>query len=119
MTTNQPSSMHHFASEDDYRAFVDELAANEAEAIEEWGAYEVAINVVAHVDDRSAEIQVGGGSVPDVAGIEAPVCPVTVLEYSEATSGLPHDEVESISHLAADLLEQDLERQSSTAPNEG
>lgn len=56
LTTNQHPSMHHFASEDDYRTFVDELATNEAGAIEEWGAYEVANNVVVQVDERSAEI---------------------------------------------------------------
>lgn len=110
MSTNQHPSMHHFASKDDYRAFVDELAANEAETIEKWGAYEVATAAVAQVGDRSVEIHVGGGSVPDVDGIDAPICPVTILEYSEATSGLPRDEVESISHLAAELLEQDLKQ---------
>jgi len=103
--------MHHFASDNDYQAFVAELAVNEAEAIEEWGAYEIATDIVAYVDDRSVEIQVGGGSIPDVDGIDAPLCPVTVLEYSESASGLPRDEVESISHLAAEILEQDLERQ--------
>ena len=63
------------------------------------------------VEDRSTEIQVGGGSVPDVDGVDAPICPLTVLEYADATSGLPRDEVESISHLSVELLEQDLEQQ--------
>lgn len=111
MSTNQHPSMYHFASQDQYREFVKELAVNEAEAIEEWGAYEIAADVVAQVEDRSTEIQVGGGSTPDINGITAPICPVTVLEYSDATSGLPRDEVESISHLAVELLEQDLEQQ--------
>jgi len=111
MTTDQHPSMYHFASQDTYREFVKELAVNEAEAIEEWGAYEIAAEVVAKVEDRSPEIQVGVGSAPDVDDVDAPICPVTVLEYSDATSGLPHDEVESISHLAAELLEQDLEQQ--------
>lgn len=111
MTTDQHPSMHHFASQDTYQKFVEELAVTEAEAIEEWGAYEIAADIVAQVEDRSTEIQVGGGSVPDVDGINAPICPVTVLEYSDATSGLPRDEAESISHLAAELLEQDLEQQ--------
>ena len=110
MTTNQHPSMHHFASQDSYREFVKELAANEAEEIEEWGAYEIAADVVAQVEDRSTEMQIGGGSPPDVNGVNAPICPITVLEYSDATSGLPRDEVESISHLAAELLEQDLEQ---------
>ena len=103
--------MHHFTSEKSYHDFVTELAANEAKAIEEWGAYEVAVDVIAQVEDRSTEIQVGSGSVPDVENIDTPLCPVTVLAYSDATSGLPHDEVESISHLTAELLEQDLEQQ--------
>jgi hypothetical protein len=110
MTASHHPSMHHFTSQDDYHAFLDELAENEADAIEEWGAYEVATDIVAHVDDRSTEIQVGNGTVPDVAGIDAPICPVTVLEYSDAKSKLPRDEVESISHLAAELLEHDLAR---------
>lgn len=104
MTDNHQPSMHHFASQDDYRAFVTDLAVNEADAIEEWGAYEIATNIIASVDDRSSEIEVKGGSVPNVDGIEAPICPVTILEYSKATSGLPRDEVESISHLASELL---------------
>jgi hypothetical protein len=111
MNTDQHTSMHHFTSKNDYHDFVAELAANEANAIEEWGAYEIAADVVAQVEDRSTEIQVGGGSAPDVENIDTPLCPVTVLEYSDATSGLPRDEVESISHLAAELLEQDLEQQ--------
>lgn len=111
MPTDQHPSMHHFASPDSYHEFVKELAVNEAEAIEEWGAYEIAADVVAQVEDRSTEIQVGGGSAPDVDGVDAPICPVTVLEYSDAASGLPRDEVASISHLSADLLEQDLEQQ--------
>lgn len=103
--------MHHFTSKDYYHDFVAELAVNEAKTIEEWGAYEVAIAVVARVENRSTEIQVGGGSIPDIEDIDTPLCPVTVLEYSDATSGLPRDEVESISHLAAELLEQDIEQQ--------
>lgn len=102
--------MHHFTSEDAYRRFVDELATTEAEAIREWGAYEVASNIVAHVDDRSADISVGGGDAPAVDGVDTPLCPITILEYSQAQSGLPRDEVEHISHLAADLLEQDLQQ---------
>ena len=110
MTTDQHLSMHHFASHDDYQAFIAELAMSEAESIDELGAYEIATDVVAHVNDRTAEIQVGGGSAPKVNDINAPLCPITVLEYSNSASGLPRDEVESISHLAAELLEQDLER---------
>ncbi|WP_114579035.1 hypothetical protein [Saliphagus sp. LR7] len=110
MTTDQLPSMHHFESKEDYQEFVDELAANKSEAIEEWGAYEIATNVIAQVEDRTTEIQVGDKSAPDDDGINAPICPVTVLEYSDATSRLPRDEVESISHLAAELLEQDLEQ---------
>jgi hypothetical protein len=102
--------MHHFDSSDGYRKFVSELASNEAEAIEEWGAYEIATSVIAQVEDRSVEIQVEGGSAPNIDSIAAPICPVTVLEYSDSSSALPIDEVESISHLAADLLEQDLDR---------
>jgi len=101
--------MHHFNSQEEYNEFVEALASNEAEAIDNWGAYEIATNVIATVNDRSAEIQVGGGSVPNVEGVAAPLCPITVLEYSEAGSGLPADEVESISHLATELLEQDIE----------
>lgn len=111
MNTDQHPSMHHFTSTNGYHDFVAELVANEARDIEEWGAYEVAVAVVAHVEDRSAEIQVGGGSTPDVESVDTYLCPVTVLEHSDATSGLPRDEVESISHLAAELLEQDLEQQ--------
>jgi len=92
MTVDSHPSMHHFASPDSYREFVKELAVNEAEAIEEWGAYEIAADVVAQVEDRSTEIQVGGGSAPDVDDINAPICPLTVLECSDATSGLPRDE---------------------------
>lgn len=103
--------MYHYAFQDNHREFIKELAVNEAEAIEEWGTYEISADVVAQVEDRSTEIQVGGGSTPDVDGVNAPICTVTVLEYSDATSGLPRDEVESISHLAAELLEQDLEQQ--------
>lgn len=102
--------MHHFESRDDYHTFVRNLASNEADAIEEWGAYEIATDAIAQVEDRSTEIQVSAGSAPAVDGVTAPVCPVTVLEYSDAPSGLPQDEVESISHLAADLLEQDLQQ---------
>lgn len=111
MNTDQHQSMHHFTSKNNYYDFVAELAANEAKSIEEWGAYEVAVAVIAQVEDRSTEIQVDNESVPDVENIDTPLCPVTVLEYSNATSGLPRDEVESISHLAAELLEQDLEKQ--------
>lgn len=111
MTTNHNSSMHHFGSQDSYNKFVEELAATEAEAIGEWGAYEVAVDVVAQVEDRGTEIQVGDSPEPDVNGIGAPICPITVLEYSNATSGLPPNEVESISHLAAELLEQDINQQ--------
>lgn len=114
MTTDQHPSMHHFSSQNTYREFVKELATSEAEAIREWGAYEIAANIVAQVEDRSTNIQVNGGSAPDVDGVNAPICPVTVLEYSDATSSLPRDEVESISHLAADLLEQDLEQQTNS-----
>lgn len=52
----------------------------------------------------------GGESAPDVEGIDAPNCPVIVLENSEAMSGLPCDEVEHISHLAVELLGQDLQQ---------
>lgn len=111
MTTDHHPSMHHFESQNGYRTFVKNLADTEADAIEEWGAYEVATDVIAQVEDRSTEIQVHAGSGPDIDSVTAPICPVTVLEYSDATSGLPQDEVESISHLAADLLEQDLQQQ--------
>jgi hypothetical protein len=111
MTTEHNSSMCHFGSQDSYQEFVEELATTEAEAIEEWGAYEVAVDVVAQVEDRGTEIQVGDGSEPDANGIDTPICPITVLEYSNATSCLPTNEVESISHLAAELLEQDLNQQ--------
>jgi len=111
MTTDHNSSMYHFSSQDSYYEFVEELASNEAEDIKEWGAFEIAVDAVAQVEDRATEVQITAGSAPDVTGVDAPICPVTVLEYSNATSGLPQDEVESISHLAAELLEQDLDRQ--------
>lgn len=101
--------MHHFESTAAYDSFVEEFAIIEASAIQEWGAYEVASDVVAFVDDRSAEIEVGGGSVPNVSGVDAPLCPVTVLDYSQKQSGLPREEVEHITHLAVELLEQDLQ----------
>ena len=113
MTNDHNSSMIHFDSQDSYHEFVEELATNEAKTIEEWGAYEIAVDVVAQVEDRGTEIQVADSSTPDVNGVNAPICPITVLEYSSATSGLPRDEVESISHLAAELLEQDLNQQRS------
>lgn len=100
--------MHHFDSKAAYDSFVKELATNEASALQEWGAYEVASSVVVPVDDRSIETEVGGGSVPSVNGVDEPLCPVTVLEYSEKKSGLPQDEVEHITHLAVELLEQEL-----------
>lgn len=108
---NSHPSMHHFASQEEYLDFVAELANNEAEAIEEWGAYEIATDVIARVEDRQTSIQVGDGTAPAVDGIDVPLCPVTVLEYSTGNSGLPTDEVESISHLASELLEQDLQKQ--------
>ena len=103
--------MYHFSSQDSYYQFVEELAANEAEDIKEWGAFEIAVDVVAQIEHDTPEIQVTGSSKPDINGVDAPICPVTVLEYSNATSDLPQDEVESISHLAAELLEQDLTHQ--------
>lgn len=115
MTTDQHPSMHHFVSKNDYRDFVAELAVDEAEAIKEWGAYEVAVDIIAQVENRSTEIRVGGDSAPTIEYISAPLCPITVLEYSNATSGLPRDEVDSISHLAAELLEQDLTQQANAA----
>jgi hypothetical protein len=65
---------------------------------------------VALVDNRAAEVQVDN-DVPDIGTLDAPLCPVTVLEYSRSTSGIPRDEVEHITHLAVSLLEQDLEEQ--------
>lgn len=103
--------MHHFASQEEYLDFIAELAGTEAEAIEEWGAYEIASDVIARVEDRQQTIQTGDGTAPNVDGINAPLCPITVLEYSTRDSGLPIDEVESISHLASELLEQDLQNQ--------
>jgi hypothetical protein len=111
MATEQHPSMYHFASKDDYREFVEELATSEVETIKEWGAYEIAADVVAQVEDRNDKIQIGEGSSPDIEGINAPICPVTVLEYSDSTSRLASNEAESISHLAAELLEQDIEQQ--------
>lgn len=101
--------MHHFDSKAAYDSFVEELATNEASSIQEWGAYEVASDIIVLVDDRSTEIEVGGGSVPSVDGVNAPLCPITVLEYSVQTSGLPQDEVENITHIAVELLEQELQ----------
>lgn len=82
--------------------------------IQEWGEYEVASTIVAHVDDRSTDIHTDS-SPPNVDDIDAPLCPITVLEYSNATSGLPADEVEHITHLAVELLEQDLQQATSTS----
>jgi hypothetical protein len=101
--------MHHFDSKAAYDSFVEELATNEASAIREWGAYEVASDIVVVVDDNSTGTEVGGGSVPNVDGVDSPLCPITVLEYSEHTSGLPEDEVEHITHLAVELLEQEIQ----------
>jgi hypothetical protein len=104
--------MHHFSSQSEYNSFLKNLAAEESEVIEEWGAYEVASSVVALVDDRATEIQLDDDDkIPDIGSINAPLCPITVLEYSQSTSGIPHDEVEHITHLAVSLLEQDLEEQ--------
>ena len=75
------------------------------------GAFVIAVDAVAQFNNHATEIQITAGSEPDVTGVDAPICPVTVLEYSNATSGLPQDEVESISHLAAELLEQDIDQQ--------
>jgi hypothetical protein len=107
--------MYHFDSKDAYDSFVAELATNEASAIREWGAYEVASDMIVLVDDDSTGTKVGSGSVPNVDGVNSPLCPVTVLEYSEHTSGLPQDEVEHITHLAVELLEQDIQEHIETA----
>lgn len=112
MTDEAHPSMHHFSSQSAYETFLTDLADSEAETIQEWGAYEVASSIVARVDDRSDEIEVTRGPPPSVDRIDAPLCPITVLEYSQATSGLPRDEVEHITHLAVELLEQDLQRHS-------
>lgn len=103
--------MYHFDSKAAYDSFIEKLATNEASVIQKWGAYEVANDIIALVDDRSTEIEVGGGSVPNVDGVNAPLCPITVLEYSEQTSGIPRDEVENITHIAVELLEQELQNQ--------
>lgn len=102
--------MYHFTTQSEYDNFLENLSVEESEAIEEWGAYEVASSVVALVDDRAVEVQVDN-EVPDIGTLDAPLCPVTVLEYSQSTSGIPRDEVEHITHLAVSLLEQDLEEQ--------
>lgn len=101
--------MHHFDSKAAYDSFVEEFATNEAPSIQEWGAYEVASDIIVLVDDRSTEIEVGDGSVPSVDEVNAPLCPITVLKYSDQASGLPQDEVENITHIAVELLEQDLQ----------
>jgi hypothetical protein len=115
MSETPHTSMHHFDSKAAYDSFVEELAITEASAIEKWGTYEVASDIVALVDTQGAEINVGTGSAPDIAGIDEPLCPVTVLEYSEQSSGLPPDEAEHITHVAVELLEQDIQNYINTS----
>lgn len=89
------------SSTEEYREYIQQVATENADAIEDGYAYDVACEIVIALYPTVDE---GRGTVGTVGEIS----PVDVLRYSDTKPDVPVDELESLGHQAALKVARDL-----------